>query len=140
MASDNVADRFRLRGLDGGIITTPRVAREVAALVRCAMDEATKRDRVPFHPDTWAWLYGIEAAAAEWHGGRNQVVATTNDGRAATTTPTLLSVSEAADRAGITRQGMLSRIARGEIPGSVRDDRGRWHVPADAVQPKARGT
>lgn len=46
-----------------------------------------------------------------------------------------LTPAAAAERLGLTRQGVMKLLHRGRLPGSYQDDKGRWHVwlPAEEV-------
>ena len=45
----------------------------------------------------------------------------------------LLTLSEAAQRCGVSRSTVRRALDRGELPGAVQDDRGVWRVPVSAL-------
>jgi excisionase family DNA binding protein len=144
MTSDGPG-QFTVRGMDGCVITPAPVAREVAAIVRQGMADRSKRDGVTFRDATWQWLREVEAAAARYEQVRARVGAGVGGVDGTPLAPVkvepvpTVSVSEAAKAFGTSKPAVQARIHRGAFPGAYTDARGHWRIPADAVQPKARG-
>jgi excisionase family DNA binding protein len=124
--------------LAGSVFAIPKVAAEVASIVREAMRQRA-REGWQFSPAAWDWLRGLEVSAM---GVREELAAGTELARARP--PTLssliltddadeITVKEFAEALDISESAVRQRITNGSLPAR-RDERGHYRIRRENLE------
>jgi excisionase family DNA binding protein len=121
-----------VRGLDGLVVASPKVACEVAGMVRREMDAALRRDGITFSDAARDWLAGLEFMAEKFAANHPLVaplVALDEPPLSSSKVDDMKTVTkrQAAKVLHCSPQAVQDRISRGTLP-ATKDERGHYRI------------